>query len=318
MIRRVSIAGLGLVIVLMLSALTTASASAAPPLGCYLVETKLTGNYMKNVGGICTEKLAVLTSEWVDATPITHIKENLWCAEIDNFPENETGTFEDSACTKAKVHGKFIIVLIELPSILFLEGIKEAELKGESKTAKTELATISGSKLVGVGYLVQVFVTEDMQKLGKADVLFTQVKEPVSTKECKTEGDELGLVLINNAEWHLVLSPHGVLQILVLVPEFTITCGTLKIKVKGSALSSAEPFGKEVLETEEFSGAQLCTFKEGKNTGKAELTEYLNGEGATVKAKLESNFGLAFEESCEQVEGKVKLKPTKMLEIMES
>jgi hypothetical protein len=317
MIRRVSIAGFGLVIVLMLSALTAVSASAAPPLGCYLVETILTGNYMKNVGGKCTEKLAVLTSEWVEALPVKRIEKNLWCAEIDKFTENETGTFEDSACTKAKRNGKFIIVLVELPSILYLPGeTGESELKGESKTAATELGSVSGSKLTGEGYLIQLFITADMQQLGNAEVLFTKVL--LAGKLCKTEGDSEGLVLINNAEWHLVLSPTGSLRILVLVPEFVITCGTVKIKVRGSALSSAEPFGKEVLTTEEFSGTQLCIFKEGKNTGKAELTEYLNDEGATVKAKLESNFGLGFEESCEQIAEKIKLKPTKMLEIMES
>jgi hypothetical protein len=318
MLRRVSIAGLGLVVVLMLSALTTASASAAPPLGCYLVETKLTGNYMKNVGGKCTEKLSVLTSEWVEATPVKHLEKTLWCAEVDTPAENKTGTFEDSACSKPKANGNFIKILVELPSILFLEGTKEGELKGESKTANTEYATVSGSKLAAQGYLIQVFITEDMQKLGKADLLFTNVKEPLKGTACKTEGDELGLVLIPNAEWHLVLSPAGNFRILVLVPEFTMTCGTLKLKFKGSVLTSVEPFGKEVLETEEFSGALLCTFKEGKNTGKAELTEYLNEEGTTAKAKLEANFGLGFEEGCEQIEGKIKLKPTKMLEVMES
>jgi hypothetical protein len=321
MIRRASIAGLGLVVVLMLSALTAASASAFPPLGCYLVENfsvlVRAGNYMKNVGGKCTEKLAVLSSEWVEVLPIKHLEKNLWCAEIDNFKENETGNFENTGCTEVKLHGKFIKIVVELPSILYLPGeTGESELKGESNTAKTELASVSGSTLKGVGYLIQLFITKDMQQLGKAEVLFTKVT--VGLTECKTEGDELGLILINNAEWHLVLSPRGVLQILVLVPEFTITCGTQKIKVKGGTLATAEPFGKEVLTTEEFSGAQLCAFKEGKNTGKAELTEYLNEEGETAKTKLESNFGLGFEESCEQIEGKIKLKPTKMLEIMES
>jgi hypothetical protein len=314
-IGRISMAGVLLGAVLALSGLAVSSASAALPKGlCWKVEFKETGNY--NEG--CLKEVGLLDGTYVLAELEEEQGYHLYCAKIDGGLE--TGSSEGAKCVKLAPHtnGKWTTVLFGLPTLLLLTGGKlPVETKGESKTFVTKLETKLGS-LEGEGILVQLHWTNlNSGSLGPASLLFTKVKEPVGGKPtCSTTGDSTGLVLIDDAEWHLVYILLDPLQvgILFLIPQFTITCGAVSEKVKGSSIATVTPIGKEVGTTESFDSVSAClaNLKPG-------VTKYWNDEGAEVTAKLEAELnGLGkFEEACENVAGEVLLFPTEMIEISE-
>jgi hypothetical protein len=309
--RTINIAGvlLGVVLALALSGLAASSASALPKGLCWKVEFNTDGNYTN----YCLKEVNPGEGTYVLAELIEKQGVNLYCAKIDD--NDAVGPDEGSKCEKllSTFTGLYTTVLFGLPTFLLLTGeALPAELKGESKTSKTKLATKLGS-LEGEGYLFQLYWTNlNTGTLGPASLLFTEVEE--KTTKCHTTGDGTGLVLINNAEWHLVYILLDPLQVgfLFLIPQFTITCGAVSEKVKGSSLSTAAPLEKDVSTTEAFEGVSSCL-----SNLKPGVTKYWNDEGEEVTAKLEGELnGLGkFEEACENVEGAVKLKPTKMLEI---
>jgi hypothetical protein len=200
-----------------------------------------------------------------------------------------------------------------LPTLSLLAGGSlPAELAGTSSTAKTKLETKLG-ELTGEGYSVQLLWTNLTSNLGPATILFTHVKE--KTTECHTAGEETGLVLIDDAEWHLVyisLSPL-LPGFLLLIPQFTITCGEVKEKAKGSALVSASPFEEWLPRPP---GSLKATSKCLSNL-KPGLTKYWNDGGEAQTAKLEAELnGLGkFEEACENIENEISLTPTQTIEI---
>ncbi len=207
-----------------------------------------------------------------------------------------------------------------LPSILFLASETEgqAELSGESKTAKTKFAGITN--LEGVGWLISKWVVvSNMSVLGKTDILFTKVIRLPSKESCHSEGDPAGEVLVPGREWHLVPILPGHWGILILVgaesEAVKIICGaSFKLKVWGSQLSqSITALGKEVLTTENFEA------ETGKCTGTEEKTPAFSTydtDTGTAKAELKSSTAIGTETSCEEIEGAVKLKPSKMAEVM--
>ncbi|MGC2636729.1 MAG: hypothetical protein WA294_06100 [Acidobacteriaceae bacterium] len=81
----------------------------------------------------------------------------------------------------------------------------------------------------------------------------------------------------------------------------------LKITVKGRAVS----------ETNITPKTDITSFKDDLKCSKVknEFTEYENGEGKTVKGILEINFGLGFEQSCEQENEEVALSSSKMFAV---
>jgi hypothetical protein len=308
--RIINIAGvlLGVVLSLALSGLAASSASAVLPTGlCWKVDKGDTGNL--SVG--CLPG----AGEYVKAT-LESGTGPLYCAKLD-AGETENGLFAEAGCKGKEVsNGKWTYVLFGLPTLLLLSGgTLPVETKGESTTAVTKLET-KGGELNGVGYLIQLHWTNlNSGSLGPASLLFTKVKEPFGSKpECHTTGDPTGLVLIDNAEWHLVYILLDPLQvgILFLIPQFTITCGALSEKVKGSSASTVALLEKWVEPSESFEGDSSCL-----SAGKPGITKYWNDEGEEKTVKLEGEVnGLGkFEEACENVEGLVKLVPTEMLEI---
>jgi hypothetical protein len=304
-------AGVLLGAVLALSGLAASSASAALPKGlCWKVEFKETGNY--NEG--CLKNEGLLKGSYVLAELVEEQGYHLYCAKIDK--EEKTGSSEGSKCQELRLtttNGLYTTVLFGLPTLLLLSGGKlPVETKGESKTFKTKLEANIG-ELEGVGLLIQLHWTNlNSGSLGPASLLFTEVEE--KTTKCNTTGDGTGLVLINEAEWHLVYILLDPLQvgILFLIPLFTIKCGSVSEKVKGSSISTVTPIEKWVEPTEAFDGDSSCLTR-----GKPGITKYWNDEGEEKTVRLEGELnGLGkFEESCENVEGLVELKPEKMLEI---
>jgi len=208
-----------------------------------------------------------------------------------------------------------------LPTLLTLTTSGEGApvtIKSLTNTFATQLAFKASKGLSGEGVLVQLYWTNLESNLGTAEILFTKVIAVGTTNKCKTAGDTAGEVLLPPVEWHLVYTTTSPLKtvLLVLVPEFLIECepfGTgVKIKVKGSNISTISPENTEVLTTEEFGSNTKCN----TTTIVPEIEQWLNNKEETQKAKLEANAGGGFEKACENVEGEVKLQPTKMIEVM--
>jgi hypothetical protein len=309
MMRRIGITGVFLVAVFAFSGLVASSASAAPPKGlCWKVEFSTNGNY----NNYCLEKVAAGKGTYVLAELVEEQGYHLYCAKLDGT--EAVGPVEGAKCEKllAGFTGKFVTVLFGLPTLLLLSGGNlPVELKGESRTAKTKLETKLG-ELTGEGFLIQGHWTNLLRNSGPASLLLTNVGE--KTTKCSTSGDGTGLVLIDNAEWHLVyvsLDPLAV-GILVAGPVFSVRCGSATEKIKGSGLATAAPFEKWVEPSEAFEGDLSCL-----SNGKPGLTKYWTeaGEVETVKLEAEINGLGKFEEACENVEGTTKAFPTEMIEI---
>jgi hypothetical protein len=209
-----------------------------------------------------------------------------------------------------------------LPTLLALptEGAP-VTIKSLTNVFPTQLAFKASAGLEGTGVLVQLYWTNLEINLGLAEILFTNVIQVNSKpeKKCETPGDTIGEVLLpKTTEWHLVYTTTSPLRtvVLVLVPEFLIECepiGTgVKIKIKGSNISTISPENTEVLTTEEFGSNTKCN----TTTIVPEIEQWLNNKEETQKAKLEANSGGGFEKACENVTGEVKLQPTKMIEVM--
>jgi hypothetical protein len=200
-----------------------------------------------------------------------------------------------------------------LPSILFLPGTTSGELKASCKAAGCKSSFTGIRNLSGTGYLFQFFAATDMAELGEAEVLLEGIGIVGTETKCNTAGDAAGVMLIDKAEWHFALDLSGHLLILVLLPgTVTIECGALKIKIKGSEMYSLSPFASEVAAGGKFEAST------GKCTGrKPAFTEYDNMAGTMSSVKLESSVGLGFEESCEEIEGKIQLTSSTMAEVME-
>lgn len=195
-----------------------------------------------------------------------------------------------------------------LPEILLLTGVKfPQECKGENK-GKTELRSGAGV-LEGKGLVVLCAFTSAM--LGTADFHFSEVH--LGETKCKTAGDALGTVLIKG-EIHLVftaLSPTLTVAAQILVSEQTIECGLIKIKVRSTAngvLGNAisPKFGTETKE-----GIKFAFHCKALSKTENEPSEFENEKGENVKGPtgLESNFGVGFGKSCEEVEGETTVTP---------
>jgi hypothetical protein len=307
--KRLSIAGMFLTVAFALSGLAASSASALPKGLCWKVEKANTGNYTH----YCLEKAADLDGSYVLAEIVAKQGTDLWCAKIDN--SEPTGTSEGSKCEKLISNGLFTTVLYGLPTFLLLTGSLSSPitLLGVNKTLKTRLSTIGG-ELTGEGFLIQILWTLlESGSLGPAQILFENVGEK-STK-CKTSGDGTGLVLIDDAQWHLVyilLDPLEV-GILFLIPQFTMTCGVVAEKIKGSWMWTMTPLEEWVAAKGSFEGVSKCL----SNKHTPGITKYWNDEGEEVTAKLEVELnGLGkFEEACLNLEVPVKLETPEMLEI---
>jgi hypothetical protein len=188
-----------------------------------------------------------------------------------------------------------------LPDLSQLAGeAYPAKLEGEEKSADI-LETISGSKVTGTSVSLTLELAE-LSALGAFTAAFRGVKE--KTNPCSTSGDAKEVVLVHG-EYHIVLLVGGASYgIVFLVGGFTIECGEpvkTKIKVKGDAIASLPKpeIGTDVTE--------LGGVLEGSK-GKNNITEYLNNGGTAVKGILESNFGLGYEQSMEEITGELKLK----------
>jgi hypothetical protein len=174
-----------------------------------------------------------------------------------------------------------------LPNIaITLGGAYPATLSFSNAAKATKLSSET-EILTGEGLLVEETATK-ATSLGAFKANFDNVKK--GTESCGTSG-----VVETKGTWHLVytsLSPL-VLGTLFLVSPFEFACGTTKLHVRGSALSSVHNPGTGEL-------TALTGNLEGNGLGKPKLTGYYNDAGQTQKAKLETNFGTGFQETAEE------------------
>lgn len=127
-----------------------------------------------------------------------------------------------------------------------------------------------------------------------------------SGSKCETSGSAEGVVSLASEVLFVALTSKTA-GVWLLVKETTITCGFLKVKVKGNVLGSIGPL-------EKLASSFEVVLKLGKEHGTQEDTEFLNDAGEKVKAKLEVNFGGGFEKGGLEAAA-AKLKPATETEI---
>jgi hypothetical protein len=184
----------------------------------------------------------------------------------------------------------------------------------------SKLENASGALLEGTGFSV-LFSLTNLKDMSDSSylALFLEVTE-VSTEKtkCNTTGDKTGEVLLPTALFLLVGLPGGKVAGLQLVPEFTIKCGSLSIKIKGSALGSLTPTGKKLAKESNEAQANLHC-KSGSTTAEPEFSKYIpeSGSGETLIPTLLANAGAGFVKSCEEIIPTLTLLPNEEVELME-
>jgi hypothetical protein len=175
-----------------------------------------------------------------------------------------------------------------LPDLGLLSG---ENFPGEAKarsTATVALENSGGSVLTGTGVETKL-VWASLSALGVYTSEFKSVGK--GTIKCETTGAGAGNVLVGG-EVHLVFTSTSPLTVamLLLVPEITLECAGLDIKVRGAVLGT---YGSAL-------NADLTTFTgELKGSlGVQNLTKYFNNGGTVVEASLLSSVeGGAFKKS---------------------
>ncbi len=169
----------------------------------------------------------------------------------------------------------------------------------------SKLNDTAGNQLSGKGLLL-LFLISALSALGTFDALFLHVLQVSKKIECHSAGDKEGEVLVSgefHVTWLTLAKKEGeklvtdlTNGILYLFNELEIICGAVKVKVRGSVLSTLK---EPKTETEEVT--ELCGKLEGNGKGKNTLTEWENDKGEKVKAILEDNFGTGFVQTAEEV-----------------
>lgn len=183
-----------------------------------------------------------------------------------------------------------------LPSLLWLSSATKLEIVGRKEAAGGVMQLNSSFLTMKATFmLVQLYAESatQMASSGLAKVLYEGSE--LSGKACFSEGDALtkGAILIDNAEWHVVLDLSGNPFVRISMPETTIKCdiGTT-FKLRGALLEKLSPFATG--EVTKFTTEAQC---ETAGSRKAKWKEYDTDEGMGT-AKLEYNMGLGYEEVC--------------------
>jgi hypothetical protein len=195
-----------------------------------------------------------------------------------------------------------------------LPGEKYPLLLAGHQVGKSELVNESGGVLKGKEFSILLSLLE-LSALGPAIIDFFGV-ENKEKELCNTAGDGAGVVLIPNAEFHLVyssLSPLAPLELaaLILFSKFTITCGAI-FEITNTGPSTARvsvpkpEAGKEgdstSLETASHCGSFVTAIQE--------ISLYYNDQLELVATTLLANpSGTGNKKSCEEIEGTTLLTP---------
>ena len=289
-------------------ALVGAIPSLAAAEACYRVQIRGTGNYSDEN---CTRRVPLLTGEYVLGTLKHRIAGNLWCLEL----LEEVGTHEDELCSRLLAHGRFIEVLpaSKSTSVLLLSGESFPVSVNGSSTEATELqnaaGTLKGREASSTGEILK-----ETGGLYKAE--FKNVEEPVSRAKCNSSGDGAGVVLTLQANFFAVHDEDELrgAGILFEVPEFSITCGTTTVKIKGNQVglvTNPNRSGEDLLTS--FKLKLHCS----STVGEPEDTQYWTSLLASkLTPVLLANFGTGFKKACELVSGETTVNLGKMIEMM--
>jgi hypothetical protein len=98
---------------------------------------------------------------------------------------------------------------------------------------------------------------------------------------------------------YISLSPLT-LGVLYSPETLEITCGAVKVKMKGSMLESLKLGSSEAEELTSLEGELT-----GNGKGKPTLKTYYNASGEAQSAKFEINFGVGYQEAAGEVGGKL-------------
>jgi hypothetical protein len=184
---------------------------------------------------------------------------------------------------------------------------------------KTELQNGGTPAFEGEGFSV-LFSFTNLKNMSDSSYLMlflNVVAEPVEKVKCSTPGDRTGEELLPLNLFLLVydsLTPLGVAALL-LVSEFTVECGALKIKLKGSMLWLITPINKKLAKgSDEAMGTLHCS---AAKNGVPTESKYWNekAELALIPTLL-TNFGAGFVKSCEEIVPPITLLPSEEMELM--
>jgi hypothetical protein len=210
------------------------------------------------------------------------------------------------------------------PTLLFLPGegvpilfnslplepnIVLTELQGELETLHGEGALFEGTML------------NLESNAGEYLALYLKVKH--GAKNCNTEGDRTGEVLVPKNESRLVYDKLGtgtalVIGVLLLVRKFSIKCESVNITLEGSTLSVvAGTNAEQLVGTTTLLGGIHCAKTSG---GIPEERTYWNNAGEEEHPGLKVELGLGEESACMLITLSTtslrQIDPNKMVEIM--
>jgi hypothetical protein len=214
-------------------------------------------------------------------------------------------------------------------SVLLLAGdsfpVKFSSLPSDkpagNNTVLSELQSTTGT-LKGHGILLQGEILTPTG--GLYEVLFLNVLLGETGKKCNSLGDPTGEVLVGKNNFFLVhdINEKEGAGILFQVKEFDIQCeGGVEIHVKGNVLGLLLPLNKEILWTG-GKGSLECKVKAGAvGAGTPKENKYWTSLlSSELTARLESNFGTGFKQSCELIGAagfELPIDVNKMIELMQ-
>jgi hypothetical protein len=186
------------------------------------------------------------------------------------------------------------------------------DLAGEVKSAGIKLEN-EISKLPATLVSILLLVSE-LTSLGLALIDFTGVEEPVNKETCKTTGDGAGVVLIPNAEWHMVytsLSPTHTLETagLILFSKFIITCGALETTTTGPSMARLSEVPGNSTNGGDSTAIETASHCVAGKQGLAEVLSYFTDQlveltNVLLKASIS---GGASTRACEEIPGTLLL-----------
>jgi hypothetical protein len=209
-----------------------------------------------------------------------------------------------------------------LPTVLMLpgepQGIVHSQSDDPNNGILSHLANSAGTELEGKGFLAsESFTNLRDASDGTYLTLFLEITEPKEASKCNTAGDRTGEVLLPTNLFLLVGLVGGGVGSLHLLSEFTIKCGILSIKVKGSVLSSVTAGVNEEAEANSNKIKSMLHCK-SESTGEPELSKYLNEKAEeTLIPTLLLNVGAGFLKSCLEIPRTITALPSEMTELME-
>jgi hypothetical protein len=199
------------------------------------------------------------------------------------------------------------------PTILFLAGEGtplELSSEGLPNEIQSELQT-GTEALTADGLSLVLNTTGGSPNSGEYSLALKNVTD--KSNHCNTSGDKEGEVLMSGNEYSLAYDALGTalgVAELLSFKELSITCGTSKVKLKGSLLTPLEPINKEV--SSNALGEVFCPATKGTPA----QTKYWNSSGEEKTAKFELNFGVGYEQASMAVTGAIALTFSKMIEVM--